>query len=279
MKVFISWSGARSKEVAELMRDWIRCVLQVTRPWISTRDLGRGSIWFGELNEQLKDTGVGIICLTQENKNRPWILFEAGALMKGLTVNRVCTFLIDLETKDIEDPLAQFNHTFPTKSSMFSLVDTLNNQLGIQSLDQRTLQNVFETYWPQFKEKFDYILKTVESAPEAKPREDTDILAEILANTRSLSNRISLLESNRDDIEIIHNYPSRSISDYILSNFDHQWLNSIRAMKDTPSQTQNIKDYINSLPIDDIEKYELMRWANIPIPILKNAQEVIRNMK
>lgn len=113
VKVFISWSGARSKEVAELMRDWIRCVLQVTRPWISTRDLDRGSIWFGEINEQLKDTGIGIICLTQENKNRPWILFEAGALMKGLTVNRVCTFLIDLEPKDVEDPLAQFNHTFP----------------------------------------------------------------------------------------------------------------------------------------------------------------------
>jgi hypothetical protein len=129
--------------------------------------------------------------------------------MKGLTINRVCTFLIDLETKDIEDPLAQFNHTFPTKTSMLSLVDTLNNHLGTHGLDQRTLQNVFDTYWPQFKERFDYILKTVESSPEAKPRENTDILAEILENTRSLSNRISRLElaqrnkTNKEDIEKI----------------------------------------------------------------------------
>src|ERR1043165_153842 len=106
MKIFISWSGNRSRAVAETLRDWIKCVLQATRPWISTRDIDRGSLWFSEINDQLKDTSVGIICLTQENKNRPWILFEAGALAKGLSSNRVCTLLIDLKSADLEDPLA-----------------------------------------------------------------------------------------------------------------------------------------------------------------------------
>ena len=94
----------------------------------------------------MKDTSVGVICLTQENKNRPWILFEAGALAKGLSTSRVCTFLIDLEPKDIEDPLAQFNHTFPTKESVLSLVRTLNASLGAISLDNRIVEQVFETY-------------------------------------------------------------------------------------------------------------------------------------
>jgi hypothetical protein len=196
MKVFLSWSGARSRVVAEFLRDWISCVLQGTRPWVSTRDLDRGSLWFGEINDQLKDTTVGVICLTQENKTRPWILFEAGALTKGLSTSRICTFLIDLQPKDIEDPLAQFNHTFPVRESMKGLIETLNNNLGQSALDHRILMIVFDTYWPQFESEFSRILKDTEAASEAKPREDSDILGEILTNTRQLTNRVSRLEKS-----------------------------------------------------------------------------------
>lgn len=196
MKVFLSWSGVRSKAVAELLREWIRCVLQATRPWVSTRDLDRGSVWFGEINDQLKDTTVGVICLTQENKTRPWILFEAGALTKGLSTSRICTFLVDLQPKDIEDPLAQFNHTFPRRDSMKGLIETLNNNLGQSALDQRILTIVFDTYWPQFESEFSKILKDTEAASEAKPREDSDILGEILTNTRQLTSRVSRLEKS-----------------------------------------------------------------------------------
>jgi hypothetical protein len=168
---------------------------------VSTRDLDRGSVWFGEINDQLKDTTVGIICLTQENKNRPWILFEAGALIKGLSSSRVCTLLVDLAPKDIEDPLAQFNHTFPNRESMRALVDTLNNQMGSNGLDHRTLDTVFDTYWGQFEASFHKILHEIVPGEEAMPRKDSDILAEILANTRQLSSRVSRLESRRIEDE------------------------------------------------------------------------------
>lgn len=198
MKVFLSWSGNRSRLVAELLRDWIRCVLQATRPWISTRDLDRGSVWFAEINEQLKDTAIGIICLTGDNKDKPWILFEAGALAKGLNSNRVCTFLVDLQPTDVEDPLAQFNHTFPNKSGLLALVETINNALGPNALDHRILQQVFDTYWPQFDDGFKQIL--AEHPPEAAspPRDERDLLAEILDHTRALNSRIGRLELDRE---------------------------------------------------------------------------------
>lgn len=71
MKVFISWSGSRSREVAEFLSEWLRCVLQAVRPWISSRDLDRGALWFGEIADQLKDTAVGIVVLTQEIEPDP----------------------------------------------------------------------------------------------------------------------------------------------------------------------------------------------------------------
>nr|WP_180205475.1 TIR domain-containing protein [Pseudomonas sp. SbOxS1]NYU05581.1 TIR domain-containing protein [Pseudomonas sp. SbOxS1] len=194
MKVFVSWSGQRSKAVAELISDWIKCVLQASQPWISTRDIDKGAIWFSEISDQLKDTAAGIVCLTQENKNKPWILFETGALAKGLSTNRVCTFLIDLQPSEIEDPLAQFNHTVPERSSMWSLISSLNSCMEINKLDERILKQVFETYWPQFADGFALALESNPQLVDVAPRSEESILAEILSNTRSLSNRVRDLE-------------------------------------------------------------------------------------
>lgn len=199
MKVFISWSGTRSQAVAELMNEWIKCVLQASNPWISTRGIDKGSIWFSEISDQLKDTAAGIVCLTQENKDKPWILFETGALAKGLNTNRVCTFLIDLEPKDIEDPLAQFNHTTADSDSMWGLISSLNSCLDVQRLSDKVLRQVFDTYWPQFDAKFKDILETFPAKANVPPRTDKSILSEILNNTRVLSNRIRELEVRGED--------------------------------------------------------------------------------
>jgi hypothetical protein len=93
MKVFISWSGELSKQVAQVLHDWIEDVLQGTEAWISSEDIDKGSFWFGEIGNELSETGIGILCLTKDNIHAPWILFEAGALSKGLSKNRVCPFL------------------------------------------------------------------------------------------------------------------------------------------------------------------------------------------
>lgn len=195
MKVFISWSGARSRAVAELLNDWIKCVLQATRPWLSTRDIDRGALWFSEIHDQLKDTSVGIVCLTQENRDRPWILFESGALAKGLSSNRVCTFLIDLKPSDLEDPLAQFNHTLPERSSIWELVRTRNNCLDSAALDERILEQVFTTYWGQFESRFASALEKYPPSAKSEPRPKDSILAEILDNTRQLHRRLREIEN------------------------------------------------------------------------------------
>jgi hypothetical protein len=215
VKVFLSWSGPRSKAVAELLNDWLRCVLQACKPWISSRDIDRGALWFTEISGQLSDTGIGIVCLTADNKNKPWILFEAGALAKGLSHARVCTLLIDLKPSEIEDPLAQFNHTFPERESMWGLVRTLNGSLQNQSIDERVLVNVFATYWPQFESEFKKIVKTVALEEEPKKRTEQSLLGEILDNTRGLNSRVRQLEARIEDAAAI---ATRSMHERVMSN-------------------------------------------------------------
>jgi hypothetical protein len=205
MKVFMSWSGQRSHAVAEVLAWWVRCVLQAARPWISSEDLDRGSLWFSEINNSLSDTSVGIVCLTDENKDRPWVLFEAGALAKGLSNSRVCTFLIDLVPTDITDPLAQFNHTRKSPDDMKKLARTLNAALGVNALDTNLLNDICDVYWDKFDEKFEHALKAFPPAQPKVARPESDVLGEILESVRGMNHRIRQLESGSERITSMSN--------------------------------------------------------------------------
>lgn len=200
MKVFISWSGDRSKAVAEVLDEWLQCVLQAIDPWMSSKDIDRGSLWFSELSDQLADTKLGIVCLTQDNKSKPWILFEAGALAKGLSSSRVCTFLIDLEPTDVGNPLAQFNHTHNDRDGVFELLRTINSSLGEKALKEKVLEKVFDTYWPQFEEGFNAALENNPPSGPVEKRTEKNMTMEILTEVRRLSRRVRDIElSKRPD--------------------------------------------------------------------------------
>jgi hypothetical protein len=205
MKVFISWSGDRSKRIAELLDDWIQCVIQAVNPWMSSKDIDRGALWFTEITDQLANTSIGIVCITKENRNKPWILFEAGALAKGLTSNRVCTFLIDLAATDLENPLAQFNHTFPTKESIWELVRTINLTLKENALKESVLLKVFDTYWPQFEKEFKEILTNTPETEVVAMRKDNDIMLDVLSTVRMLDKRLRNIESTSESKLISEN--------------------------------------------------------------------------
>ena len=204
MKVFISWSGERSKKVAELLDDWIQCVIQAVDPWMSSKDIDRGALWFSEISDQLANTSIGVICLTKENKNKPWILFESGALAKGLSSNRVCTFLIDLLPSDLQNPLAQFNHTFPNKESVWELVQTINLTLKDKKLKESILSKVFDTYWEQFENSFNEIIKNTLASEVKEERKEDEILVDVLNTVRSLEKQIRNIESNSSRNEVVN---------------------------------------------------------------------------
>lgn len=99
----ISWSGKESisNKVALALRDWIPNVIQTVKPWVSTIDIDAGAQWVSEMFVALKETKVGIICVTRKNQGEPWINFEAGALPKAMESSRVCPLLKDLKSSDV----------------------------------------------------------------------------------------------------------------------------------------------------------------------------------
>jgi hypothetical protein len=108
MKVFISWSGERSKSLAHAFHEWLPLVLHYVEPWLSEADIDAGERWAQSVATELAASNFGIICVTSENITSPWVLFEAGALTKSLETSRVIPVLLDLEFSDVSGPLAQF---------------------------------------------------------------------------------------------------------------------------------------------------------------------------
>ena len=84
MKVFISWSGNQSKAIASEFKEWIPAVIQAVKPYFSFNDINKGSRWATEISLELEQSKVGLTCLTRENLEALWIMFEAGALSKSI---------------------------------------------------------------------------------------------------------------------------------------------------------------------------------------------------
>ena len=82
MKVFISWSGTRSKTVAQTLHTWLKDVMPSLEPSASWEDIDKGKPWSIQLARYLEAIHVGVVCLTPENLTEPWLLFEAGAISK-----------------------------------------------------------------------------------------------------------------------------------------------------------------------------------------------------
>jgi len=127
MKVFISWSGDRSNKIAEVLKKWIKHVIQSVEPFVSSQDIPKGARWSADIAKELQDSNFGILCVTKDNFQEPWLLFEAGALSKTIDKTFVVPLLFDLEPSDLSNsPLLQFQATSFSKNEVKKLIDTMN---------------------------------------------------------------------------------------------------------------------------------------------------------
>lgn len=182
-KVFISWSGDLSRLLAEEIRVWLPGVLQFVKPYFTPDDIEKGTSWSSSISSELSSSNVGILCLTKDNIENPWILFEAGALSKNFDKSRVCTILFNLDTSDLVGPLTSFQATRFNKNDFKKLVETINETGSDSKLNNDVLNDVFEMWWPKLDDKINTILKSgAKNSP--KKRDDRDLLEEILELSR-----------------------------------------------------------------------------------------------
>jgi hypothetical protein len=188
-KVFISWSGDLSRKLGEALRNWLPASLQFVKPYFSPDDIEKGAKWNSEIAKELETSNVGVICLTHDNTEKPWILFESGALSKSLDSARVCTLLFDLDAADVKGPLTSFQSTKFIREDFKRLFTTINNTAGDAKLESAVLDRVFEMWWPKLETQVEEILKSHDKGVKRERRPERDILEEILELTRMNAER------------------------------------------------------------------------------------------
>jgi class 3 adenylate cyclase len=175
MNVFISWSGTKSREVAAALRQWIPAVLPTSEPWIAS-ELPAGSDWSREITHRLQQARIGIICLTEDNKDSPWLLFEAGALARA---GRLHLYLIDLPAAELAGPLAQFQAARADRDGTWQLIAALNHAAE-GKVPENVLRAQFDHSWPQLQHAL-----VAASAPRVETV--SVVFADVVGSTRLIA--------------------------------------------------------------------------------------------
>lgn len=184
MKIFISWSGDRSKELATALKLWLSDVFpEDVQTWMSNHDIGAGARWNVDLANELDSANFGILCLTPENLEAPWLLFEAGSLAKIVNAARVVPYRLNLTATDVGYPLAQFQGVDADKQGTYKLVESIND-LRDDKFSETKLTRIFNKWWPDLEAQLVRIVALPALTQIQRP--DRALLEELLQLVRTI---------------------------------------------------------------------------------------------
>jgi hypothetical protein len=188
MKVFISWSGAKSLAVAEVLREELPCLINELETFVSAEDIEKGTAWFPKIANELEQSNFAIICLTPENLQSRWLHFEAGVLAGKFSQTKVAPLLIELDNiAQVPPPLSELQLTKFAKQDFFKLLCALNKNTS-KPLSDSVLKTNFERSWEPLTKKIQEKIAALPASqkPQIVKRSPDEILEEILDIVRSL---------------------------------------------------------------------------------------------
>lgn len=199
MKVFISWSGKRSKALAFAVKEWLPLILQYAKPWVSDKDISAGDRWAQAIAGELENSNFGILCITPENINSQWILFEAGALSKSMLDSKVIPLLFDLELSDLSGPLSQFQASKVDEQGMLEVARAINSCSENKALDT-AIEALVPALWPRLEDELNNIPEKQVSEKHMRPQ--TEILEDLVSQVRGLGARMRDADAETVEREI-----------------------------------------------------------------------------
>ncbi len=168
---------------------------------MSDQDIASGSIWLNEVFTELHRSRVGIICVTRENALAPWLHFEAGALLKSMSVTRVTPYLVDLEFSEVKGALTAFQGKRANKEQTKALLDSIRLDTRYPtSMTDLVFDRTFEKWWPDLELRLSQFPNV--TAPPVQPKlgdmaaETLQIAKELAREMGRISGAVELLSSS-----------------------------------------------------------------------------------
>lgn len=193
--VFISWSKLRSKQIAKIVSWWVGEVVQAATPWYSDAGIEAGTRSLKEIEDVLSTAKIGIICITSENAEEPWLNFEAGALSKqlGEDENRVIPLLFGYaDPADLRTPVSQFQGVLASETGFENVALSINNSIAAEMRrSEAQVRESCKRIWPELKVKLDGIPEAPSGLKTARSQDD--LLREAVNILRDVDSKIDKL--------------------------------------------------------------------------------------
>lgn len=185
--VFISWSGAQAREVAAALREALpKMLAHKIKPFVSSEDIAKGDRGLVVIADELEKARFGIVVVTKENQNAPWLNFEVGALGKSMSTGKVAPLLIGLTDSDLTGPIRQFQNTEASdEKAVRALVASMNTALE-EPLNVDIVDVLFAAAWPAFKAVLKGSSSKVAPSSATEERTATEMLEELVVSVRGL---------------------------------------------------------------------------------------------
>lgn len=261
MKIFISWSGERSNTFAKALKDWLPDVLQDVEPWMSQHDIAAGSRWHSQIAGALENASFGILCVTPENQEAPWLIFEAGALSRSINQAAVVPIIIGMGPADLKSPLSQFQLVENDKSGILKLLNSINQALP-SKLPAERIQRIFETWWPFLEKTTNALINPPEGTTPPPQRTEREMIEELLELARATNKQSVSRERDLFSFDRAEGYVTFDYSAFKNDSSVHEY----RVCDDTPVDQVigNIETYAGIAPE---EAYSYGKtWAILSTP-------------
>ncbi len=198
MKVFISWSGELSRQVALVWRDLVNLMFDGVVPFMSQMDIGAGQRGLPVIASELAHTKFGIVVLTQENEESQWLNYESGALSKNVddeTV-RVMPSLVDFASAgEATGPIGQFQGKLLNREGVEEILIEIAQAANA---NEQTIRTRFRTAWDtEYESRFSGARKT--HARVKGHRQQRAVIDEILTIVRGLARTTGGAEPPQQD--------------------------------------------------------------------------------
>lgn len=137
MAVFISYSRTRSEAMAKAIESLIVEFL----PNVHVRMFppASGSQYFSELDEWFSSITYAILCVTPENRNAPWMNYEAG-VFSHKPGSVVASLLLDMEPTDLPAPLDQRVAQRANPDGVAKLICDISTEFGQKQPSRRSIK-------------------------------------------------------------------------------------------------------------------------------------------
>lgn len=261
MKVFISWSGAISWKVAVIFRDWLPSVIQSVEPYVSSEDIDKGARWSTDIAKELENSTFGILCVTKDNLEAPWLSFEAGALSKTMEKSFVTPFLFDIKRSEVQGPILQFQSTIFQKDDIKKLVQTLNKASGESGIAESRLDKSFEVWYPTLEKELETLKEESGNSDGGTIQDETNHDSEMIEE---------ILELSRDNQKLLRS-PDPKIYDDLEKV--KEYLERLSMRNENQYEKRRMSRKYNSMFLEEIMHMDNMRRSYAFLMILSLLKE------